>query len=574
MVYALYVSIIIIILLALYYPYIKINGEYPKWKIKNLFNKGKNKNEYFYFRYSVPIIFGIFAFIVLLILDLTLPLEYIIIDPVAFTILNVEVRWYALWILLGVVVAVIAGVYEGKKIGISSDFIYTGILITLPLAIIGARVWYVLFNLEKFPTFADAIGLRDGWAGLGIQGGIIVAIIVVIIYCKVRKVSLFKALDVVAPGFLIGQIFGRWGNFCNHELYGPLIHNTDIFNIFFPRFITENMHIDGSYLLPGLSPGDYQPMFLYESMLNLVGLIIMFILRRKSKYLESGDMLGIYLFWYGIVRTITESFRFEGEVLLIGSIRVSILVSVLFMVCGIAYLILKRLFLPRKKYLELLDYIKNNKIDTILFDLDGTILDSKELIFRSFIHTFEHFYPEHELSDAELDSFFGPTLVQTFSKYTSDEAKINEMVEYYRAFNKENHDKLVNLFPGVKEVLKLLSKRNYKLGVVSSKKNDLVNHALEYFKIKDYFDIVIGSDDVSKPKPDPEGIRKAVMTLKAKRTLYVGDSVTDIEAGKNAKIKTCAICYKKDSSRSESLLNTLPDYYVTSMYDLVRQLGE
>ena len=148
------------------------------------------------------------------------------------------------------------------------------------------------------------------------------------------------------------------------------------------------------------------------------------------------------------------------------------------------------------------------------------------------------------------------------------------MVEYYREFNKAHHDELTSLFPGVKETLKYLAKHNYKLGVVSSKKSDLVNHALEYFKIKDYFSIVIGSDDVTKPKPDPEGIYKACQKVKAKRALYVGDSVGDIVAGKSAKVKTCAIAYKKDSGRSASLLNCEPDYFIDSMYGLIKQLGE
>lgn len=567
MIYALYISIIVIILIAVYCPYLKVNGEYKKINVKNIFNK-KTYNV----RISLVLLAILLDLILMIILDVCL--SDVFINPVAFTVFGVGVRWYALWILLGVVVAVIVGVKEGKRIGIYADFIYTGILFTLPLAIIGARLWYVLFNLDEFKTFGDVIGLKDGWAGLAIQGGVIVAIIVVIIYCKVTKVSLYKTLDLLAPGFLIGQIFGRWGNFSNHELYGPLVTNNGLFEALLPRFISENMYISNSYLLPGLRTGYYQPMFLYESLLNLVGLVILLVLRKKSKKLESGDMLGLYLIWYGVVRTITESFRFEGEVLLIGGIRVSIVVSVIFMIVGIAFLVIKRFVGPRTNYLDLVNTVKVNKVDTILFDLDGTILDSKDLIYRSFIHTFEHFFPEHELTDAELDSFFGPPLVNTFARYTDDEAKIKEMVDYYRAYNTEAHDELVNLFPGVKETLKYLHKHNYKLGVVSSKKTDLVMHALNQFKIKDYFEIIIGADEVSRPKPDPEGILKAMKYLKSKSCLYVGDSTSDIEAGKNAGVKTCAIAYKKDNGRAPALLAKDPDMLIDSMYGLIKNLGE
>ena len=567
MIYALYISIIIIILISLYYPYLKIKGKEKRIKIKNIFNK-----KIYNCRISMPLIAVIIDAILMIILDLCI--SDLFIDPVAFTIFGLEIRWYALWILIGVVVAVIMGVKEGKRIGIYADFVYTGILITLPLAIIGARLWYVLFNLEDFDSFAKVIGLDGGWSGLAIQGGIITAIIVVYVYCRKTNVSLYKALDIVAPGFLIGQIFGRWGNFCNHELYGPMINNLDLFNFFFPDFITDNMYISGNYLLSGLHTGYYQPMFLYESILNLIGLIGMLILRKKSKHLESGDMIGIYLIWYGIVRTITESFRFDGEVLKIFNIRVSILMSVIFIVCGIVFLILKRQFGKRTNYLDLVEYIKNNKIDTVLFDLDGTLLDSKELIYRSFVHTFEKFYPNHELSDAELDSFFGPPLSVTFAKYTDDQKQIAEMIDYYRKYNVEAHDELVNLFPGVKETIKYLSKHNYKLGVISAKKSDLVNHALEIFKIKEYFDIVIGQDEVKNPKPNPEGIILATKKLKSKRAVYVGDSVSDIEAGKNAKIKTCAIAYKKDNGRAPMLMEAEPDMFIDSMYGLIKALGE
>lgn len=567
MIYALYISIIIIILISLYYPYLKIKGKEKRIKIKNIFNK-----KIYNCRISMPLIAVIIDAILMIILDLCI--SDLFIDPVAFTIFGLEIRWYALWILIGVVVAVIMGVKEGKRIGIYADFVYTGILITLPLAIIGARLWYVLFNLEDFDSFSKVIGLDGGWSGLAIQGGIITAIIVVYVYCRKTNVSLYKALDIVAPGFLIGQIFGRWGNFCNHELYGPMINNLDLFNFFFPDFITDNMYISGNYLLSGLHTGYYQPMFLYESILNLIGLIGMLILRKKSKHLESGDMIGIYLIWYGIVRTITESFRFDGEVLKIFNIRVSILMSVIFIVCGIVFLILKRQFGKRTNYLDLVEYIKNNKIDTVLFDLDGTLLDSKELIYRSFVHTFEKFYPNHELSDAELDSFFGPPLSVTFAKYTDDQKQIAEMIDYYRKYNVEAHDELVNLFPGVKETIKYLSKHNYKLGVISAKKSDLVNHALEIFKIKEYFDIVIGQDEVKNPKPNPEGIILATKKLKSKRAVYVGDSVSDIEAGKNAKIKTCAIAYKKDNGRAPMLMEAEPDMFIDSMYGLIKALGE
>lgn len=550
MVYWLYLFIILIVISATFYPSIKIKGQ----------------------KIFLPLVIGVICFIVLLFLDLFLDNLYI--DPVAFNLGGLEIHWYALWIMMGVVVAVIMGVREGKKLGIYSDFVYTGVLITLPLAIIGARLWYVLFNLDDFNSLGDVLGLNGGWAGLAIQGGVIVAILTVYLYCRKTKVSLYKTFDILAPGFLIGQIFGRWGNFCNHELYGPVVHNENLFQALLPRFISDNMYIKGGDLLSGLKAGYYQPMFLYESLLNLVGLIGLLVARRKFKKLESGDMLGFYLIWYGIVRTITESFRFEGEVLMLGPIRVSILISVIFILLGVLFLVGKRMFGSRKLYSEILSEVAENKIDTVIFDLDGTLLNTKRLIFQSFIHVFEKYYPDHELTDEELDSFFGPTLYQTFSRYTTDEAKIQEMIAYYREFNKEMHDQIVEAFPNVKEVLHYLAKHNYKLAVVSSKKNDLVNHGLEFTKIKEFFPLVIGADDVKKHKPDPEGLLLAKAKLVGKNCLYVGDSVSDIVAGKNAGMKTCAVIYRTDNTRAEALLETEPDFIIETMPQLLKRLGE
>ncbi|MDD2492360.1 MAG: prolipoprotein diacylglyceryl transferase [Bacilli bacterium] len=276
------------------------------------------------------------------------------IDPIAFEIGNLEVRWYGILIVTGVLLALFMGLREGKKIGIDEDFIYTGLIICLPLAMIGARIWYVLFNLGSFDSFAEVIGLKGGFSGLAIQGGVIVAIIFVLIYCHKKKVSPYRLFDILAPGLLIGQIVGRWGNFCNHELYGQMIEDVALFQKILPDFITNNMYISGGYLLPGLTAGYYHPMFLYESSLNFVGLIIILILRRKSKRLESGDFLGFYLIWYGIVRTITESFRHEGEVLLLGNIRISVVMSIVFIIGGILFLIFKRLKGQRVLYQDLI----------------------------------------------------------------------------------------------------------------------------------------------------------------------------------------------------------------------------
>jgi prolipoprotein diacylglyceryl transferase len=484
------------------------------------------------------------------------------IDP-SFSIFGLEIHWYAVCILLGVLFAVLAGVREGKKIGIPSEYIYTGVVIVLPCSILGARIWWDLFNLDKIHSFVDVIAIWDG--GLAIQGGILAALLSIFIYCRVRKFSFYRILDVVAPGFLIGQIFGRWGNFCNHELYGPVVKNVELFKNLLPNFITENMYISGAYR---------HPTFLYESALNLVGLILMLVARRKIKKMESGDLIGGYLIWYGMVRIFTEILRGKSganEILMAGPIPMSILVSVLFIIAGIILLIIKRFIGPRTNYQELMQQIKENRYDTILFDLDGTLLNTRELINRTFIHTFEHFRPEKVLTDEELDSFFGPSLRQTFSKYSEDEAEIQEMIQYYREYNVSIHDEIVTAFPGAKALIRTLANKGYKLGVVSSKKADLVEHGLELFGMLEKMRIVIGEDDVEHPKPDPEGILRAMEVLHSKKALYVGDGVGDILAGKNAGIDTIGVLY---SDRKEQIIAAEPTYTIQNLNEILSILVE
>lgn len=179
--------------------------------------------------------------------------------------------------------------------------------------------------------------------------------------------------------------------------------------------------------------------------------------------------MGGYLIWYGIVRCITETLRSKSganEVLMVGPIKVSILVSIIFIVCGIAFLIIKRFFGKRELYQDIIENVKMNKIDTILFDLDGTVLNTKRLIDQSFIHTFAKFYPDYKLTDEELDSFFGPTLRETFSRYSNDEKQIQEMMDYYKEFNVKNHTKeYIEPYDGVKDTLKFLKKRAISLGL-------------------------------------------------------------------------------------------------------------
>ncbi len=488
------------------------------------------------------------------------------IDEVAF----LGIRWYAIFILTGITIGIIMAVREGKKLGISSDDFYWGAVIGTPIGIIGARIWWDLFNVKEIHSFTDAIAIWNG--GIGIQGAIIAVIIFVIVYCYKKGIKAYRVFDIVLPGLLLGQIFGRWGNFCNHELYGPVIHNTKLFTALLPKIITENMFIDGAYR---------HPTFLYESLLSLFGVIVILVLRRKFKKLRCGDLAGFYLIWYGVERIFTESLRLMSgvdEPLMLGPIPVSIATSVLFIIAGVAFLIVKTFKGPKEYYQDVLKEIADNRIDTILFDLDGTLINTRPLIYASFVYTFEKYFPDHTLTDEELESFFGPTLHYTFSRYCDDEEKISEMIEYYRAFNKAQHDNYAKPFDGCKDLIKSLARKGYKIGVVTSKKKEIVMLGLNLARISEYLNVMVCEDDVENHKPAPDGLYKCFEMLnpgqdiKDHNVLYVGDHPNDIIAGQNAGIKTCAmLCDNRKIDEIEALN---PDFEIRKLYDLLKVLNE
>lgn len=275
-------------------------------------------------------------------------------DSIAFSVFGFDVAWYAIFILSGLIMAAIMAFMEFKRVGWKTDDLLDGILIIAPLSILGARFLYVLTS--EIP-FSDFLNFRDG--GLAINGAIIVATISVILFSRFKKINVFVLADMLAIGFLMGQISGRWGNFMNAEAHGGLTSSKSVIDML-PNFITHQMGFSGS---SAASAGSiYQPTFLYESLWNLLGVTILFVLRRKRIF-KAGDILGIYLIWYGFGRgVLIEPFRTDQ--LISFGIPVNILISLLFVAIGIIFLILKRVYIKEEPYYA--DVA--NKTDIVFFD--------------------------------------------------------------------------------------------------------------------------------------------------------------------------------------------------------------
>jgi pyrophosphatase PpaX len=213
----------------------------------------------------------------------------------------------------------------------------------------------------------------------------------------------------------------------------------------------------------------------------------------------------------------------------------------------------------------------NNKINTVLFDLDGTLIDTNELIISSFLHTLEYYYPNKYKRDDVLP-FLGPTLRETFEPM--DHTKVDEMIATYRKYNLAHHDTLVTEFPTVLETVKVLKERGYKVGIVTTKLSDVVMKGLKLTKLDSYFDVIVALDHVKKAKPDPEPIFNALEQLGAKpeEAIMVGDNYHDILAGKNAGTKTAGVAW---TIKGRDYLEQFdPDYILEEMADLLKILED
>ncbi|MGN7941117.1 pyrophosphatase PpaX [Virgibacillus sp. 6R] len=210
------------------------------------------------------------------------------------------------------------------------------------------------------------------------------------------------------------------------------------------------------------------------------------------------------------------------------------------------------------------------KINTLLFDLDGTLINTNELIIESFLHTLNKYYPE-KYKREDVFPFIGPTLYETFESINPE--KKEEMVEVYRKFNHEQHDKLVTEFETVFETIQTLKEKGFKLGIVTTKIRTTVNMGLKLTKLDQFFDVVVTLDDVEHAKPNPEPIFKALEQLDAKpeEAIMVGDNHHDIGAGKNAGTKTAGVAWSiKGRDYIESFQ---PDYVLDKMSDLLAIVG-
>lgn len=254
-----------------------------------------------------------------------------VVNPVAFHLFGIAVYWYAVIIVSGIVLAVWLSSREAVRVGLKSDDVIDFMLWGLPCAIIGARLYYVIFQWQDYvDNPIEIILTRNG--GLAIYGGLIGGGLALFFFTRHRFISTWTFLDIAAPSVILAQAIGRWGNFMNHEAYGPATTRGFLENLHLPKFIIDNMDIDGTY---------HQPTFLYESTWNVLGFIVLVLLRRKKDFLREGEVFLSYLIWYSFGRFFIEGMRTDS-LYAFGNIRVSQVVSLVLFFGAIGLIIWRR----------------------------------------------------------------------------------------------------------------------------------------------------------------------------------------------------------------------------------------
>jgi phosphatidylglycerol---prolipoprotein diacylglyceryl transferase len=261
-------------------------------------------------------------------------------NPIAIELGPLQVHWYGLIIGTGVLLALLLVMREAERRGLSKDTFVDLILFAVPIAIICARIYYVIFQWGYYSQHpGEIIKIWNG--GIAIHGALIGSVATAYVFAKARNLSFWKLADIAAPSILLGQAIGRWGNFMNQEAHGGEVSRTFLENLHLPEFIINQMYIDGAY---------YHPTFLYESIWNITGVIILLLLRRVN--LRRGEMFLTYVIWYSVGRFFIEGLRTDS-LMLTQNLRIAQVISIALVLLAVGLIVFRRMRgYAEKRYLE------------------------------------------------------------------------------------------------------------------------------------------------------------------------------------------------------------------------------
>ncbi|RTR36275.1 prolipoprotein diacylglyceryl transferase [Robertmurraya yapensis] len=261
-------------------------------------------------------------------------------NPIAFSLGPIDVHWYGIIIGVGLALALFLAIREGERRGLEKDTFADLMLWAIPIAIISARIYYVLFEWGYYSQNpGDIIKIWNG--GIAIHGALIGSVVTAYVFTKKKGISFWKLTDIAAPSIILGQAIGRWGNFMNQEAHGGEVSRAFLENLFLPDFIVNQMYINGTY---------YHPTFLYESVWNLLGFVLLISLRRVN--LRRGEMFLTYVIWYSIGRFFIEGLRTDS-LMLTENLRIAQTISIALVIVAVALLVFRRVKgLSNERYLD------------------------------------------------------------------------------------------------------------------------------------------------------------------------------------------------------------------------------
>ena len=273
-------------------------------------------------------------------------MEVLGIDPVAIQLGPLSIRWYGIIIASGILIGYLMAQSTAKKVGIKEETLIDLIIWCVVMAIICARIYYVAFEWEYYSQHLAEIPLIMN-GGIAIHGGLIGAFLTGAILCRVKNLSFFQMVDIVAPGIILAQAIGRWGNFINQEAHGGPVSRSFLENIHIPDFIINQMQVDGVF---------YQPTFLYESIWNIIGFIILLLIR---PHLKIGETFFAYLIYYSIGRYFIEGLRTDS-LMLTEYLRIAQVISIVIIIASIIFILYRRIRYDLPKFREVKGYYHNS----------------------------------------------------------------------------------------------------------------------------------------------------------------------------------------------------------------------
>ncbi|MGX7092095.1 prolipoprotein diacylglyceryl transferase [Hutsoniella sourekii] len=252
------------------------------------------------------------------------------IDPVAFELFGVGIRWYAIIIALGAAIGYFMFLQEGRRLQLDEDTLFDLFFWSVIIGLVGARLYYVIFSFKDYIDRPwDILNIRQG--GMAIYGGVLAGIATIYYQARKRGLSFITLLDIAAPATMMAQAIGRWGNFVNQEAHGGPVSRAFLESLYLPSWMIQQLYIDQTYV---------HPTFLYESVWCILGVLVMIYLRNQPKLLRQGGLVACYCIWYGLGRFWIEALRTDS--LYLGGLRVSQALSLILIIMGLYLLYYQR----------------------------------------------------------------------------------------------------------------------------------------------------------------------------------------------------------------------------------------